>query len=73
MVRDGERIRVYLNRNPKPDIDGKFARSYPKSHPQFFLGGRNDNFANLLGRLDEVALYDPCSDTRKIEALTTGP
>ena len=58
MVRDGERIRVYLNGNPKPDIDGKFARSYPKSHPQFFLGGRNDNFANLKGSLDEVALYD---------------
>ena len=58
MVRDGECIRVYLNGNPKPDIDGKFARSYPKSHPQFFLGGRNDNFANLQGRLDEVALYD---------------
>ena len=58
MVREGERIRVYLNGNPKPDIDGKLARSYPKSHPQFFLGGRNDNFANLQGRLDEVALYD---------------
>ena len=58
MVREGERIRVYLNGNPKPDIDGKFARSYPKSHPQFFLGGRNDNFANLKGSLDEVALYD---------------
>ncbi|MDG2122648.1 MAG: hypothetical protein P8J87_03060, partial [Verrucomicrobiales bacterium] len=58
MVREGERIRVYLNGNPKPDIDGKLARSYPKSHPQFFLGGRNDNFANLKGSLDEVALYD---------------
>ena len=58
MVRDGERIRVYLNGNPKPDIDGKLGRSYPKSHPQFFLGGRNDNFANLKGSLDEVALYD---------------
>ena len=58
MVREGECIRVYLNGNPKPDIDGKFARSYPKSHPQFFLGGRNDNFANLKGSLDEIALYD---------------
>jgi hypothetical protein len=58
MVREGERMRVYLNGNPKPDIDGKLARSYPKSHPQFFLGGRNDNFANLQGSLDEVALYD---------------
>ena len=66
MVRDGERIRVYLNGNPKPDIDGKFARSYPKSHPQFFLGGRNDNFANLKGSLDEVALYDRVLSPKEI-------
>jgi hypothetical protein len=68
MVRDGERIRVYLNGNPKPDIDGKLARSYPKSHPQFFLGGRNDNFANLQGNLDEVALYDRVLSPEEIGA-----
>ena len=68
MVRDGERIRVYLNGNPKPDIDGKFARSYPKGHPQFFLGGRNDNFANLQGRLDEVALYDRALTPEEVSA-----
>ena len=68
MVREGERIRVYLNGNPKPDIDGKLARSYPKSHPQFFLGGRNDNFANLQGRLDEVALYDRALTPEEISA-----
>ena len=68
MVREGERIRVYLNGNPKPDIDGKFARSYPKSHPQFFLGGRNDNFANLQGRLDEVALYNRALTPEEISA-----
>lgn len=58
MVREGEQIRVYLNGNPKPEIDGKLARTYPDGHPQFFFGGRNDNFANLQGQLDEVALYD---------------
>ncbi len=68
MVREGERIRVYLNGNRKPDIDGKFARSYPKRHPQFFLGGRNDNFANLQGRLDEVALYDRALTPEEISA-----
>ena len=79
MVREGERIRVYLNGNPKPDIDGKLARSYPKSHPQFFLGGRNDNFANLQGRLDEVALYDRVLTPKEIGAhyravkLTSAP
>ena len=25
---------------------------------EIFLGGRNDNFANLKGSLDEVALFD---------------
>ena len=68
MVREGERIRVYLNGNPKPDIDGKLSRSYPKSHPQFFLGGRNDNFANLKGSLDEVALYDRVLTPEEISA-----
>ena len=68
MVRDGERIRVYLNGNPKPDIDGKLGRSYPKSHPQFFLGGRNDNFANLKGSLDEVALYDRALTPEEVSA-----
>ena len=68
MVREGERIRVFLNGNPKPDIDGKLARSYPKNHPQFFLGGRSDNFANLQGRLDEVALYDRVLLPKEISA-----
>ncbi|MDA1045864.1 MAG: HEAT repeat domain-containing protein [Verrucomicrobia bacterium] len=68
MVRDGESIRVYLNGNPKPDIDGRLVRSYPKAHPQFFLGGRNDNFANLQGSLDEVALYDRALTPEEVSA-----
>ena len=33
-----------------------------------FLGGRNDNFANLQGRLDEVALYDRALTPEEISA-----
>lgn len=58
MTREGDRLKVYLNGNPRPEIDDKFARTYPKDHPQFFFGGRTDNFANLQGRLDEIAIYD---------------
>ncbi|MDH3582706.1 MAG: HEAT repeat domain-containing protein, partial [Phycisphaerae bacterium] len=68
MVRDDERVRVYLNGNPKPEIDGKLPRTYPDGHPQFFFGGRNDNFANLQGRLDEVALYDRAISPEEIGA-----
>jgi putative membrane-bound dehydrogenase-like protein len=68
MVREDERIRVYLNGNPKPDIDGKLARSYPMDHPQFFFGGRNDNFANLKGSLDEVAFYDRALTSEEVSA-----
>ncbi|NNM30431.1 MAG: hypothetical protein HKO57_12995, partial [Akkermansiaceae bacterium] len=68
MVREGGRVRVYLNGNPEPEIDGKLARTYPDGHPQFFFGGRNDNFANLQGRLDEVALYDRVLSPKEIGA-----
>ncbi|MDF1859169.1 MAG: HEAT repeat domain-containing protein, partial [Verrucomicrobiales bacterium] len=68
MVRQGEQIRVFLNGNPKPEINGKLARSYPEGHPQFFFGGRNDNFSNLNGRLDEVALYDRALTPEEIAA-----
>lgn len=68
MVREGERIRVFLNGNPEPEIEGRLTRSYPEGHPQFFLGGRNDNFSNLQGRLDEVALYDRALTPEEVAA-----
>ncbi|NNE93115.1 MAG: c-type cytochrome [Verrucomicrobiales bacterium] len=68
MIREGERIRVHLNGNPKPEIDGRLPRSYPEQHPQFFFGGRSDNFANLKGRLDEVALFDRVLTSKEIAA-----
>ena len=69
MVREGEHIRVYLNGNPKPEIEGKLPRSYPEGHPEFFLGGRNDNFSNLQGSLDEAALYGRAIRPEEVAAL----
>lgn len=68
MVREGESIRVFLNGNPRPEIKGKLTRSYPEGHPQFFFGGRNDNFSNLQGHLDEVALYDRALTPEEVAA-----
>lgn len=67
-VREGQRVRVYLNGNPQPEIDGTLPRSYPDHHPQFFFGGRNDNFSNLLGQLDHAALYNRILHPEEIAA-----
>ena len=58
MIREGERVRVYLNGRSEPEIDGTLTRTYPDGHPEFFFGGRSDRFSILEGRLDHVALYD---------------
>ena len=64
MTRERDRLRVFLNGKPTPEIDGSFKRSYPGGHPQFFFGGRIDNFANLKGKLDHIAVYSrPLSPT----------
>jgi len=54
-VREGTKATVYLD--GKPDLEGELASTLPPGETTVFLGGRCDNFANLEGRLDEVALY----------------
>jgi hypothetical protein len=53
LVRDGERLLVYLN--GKPEFSGQAAEV---SIPQLWLGGRSDSSANWEGRLDEPAIFD---------------
>ena len=56
LVRDGKKVTVYLNGNPKPEIAGEAEIGYPSGTEQVFLGGRNDNFANFEG--NEVSIYN---------------
>ena len=58
LVRDGPKVAVYLNGNKEPEIAGEAEPSIPPAVGQFFVGGRNDNFANFEGKIDEVAVYD---------------
>ena len=55
-VRDGGKISVYLN--GQLEISGNVEVSFTPGDSPFFFGGRNDNFANLEGKLDEVAIFD---------------
>ena len=58
IVRDGNKVVVYLNGNSTPEIT--FVRPHESfaSSGKLFIGGRSDSVANFEGKLDEVAVYD---------------
>jgi putative membrane-bound dehydrogenase-like protein len=56
MVREDDHVNVFLN--GKPEINGKLRITYPEGCDHVQIGGRNDNFANFDGMIDEVAVYD---------------
>jgi hypothetical protein len=58
LVRDGRRVTVYLDGNRDPEVRGEAAEGSPGGVDEVFIGGRNDNFANFEGRIDEVAIYN---------------
>ena len=58
MIRQGKRVAVYLNGNPQPEIDGELPLSINQDNSRIYWGGRNDNFANLNGCLDEAVVYN---------------
>jgi len=58
MVRQDRNVTVYLNGDAKPEIDAELPITYPAGCEDLLLGGRNDDFANLQGMLEEVAVYD---------------
>ncbi len=57
LVRRGTRVEVHLNGGAKPIISGKVSNARPKGCKDLFVGGRSDNFANLEGRMAEVAIF----------------
>ncbi len=56
MTRDDANVRVFLN--GQLEIADSLPPTYPDGCGDVQIGGRNDNFANLQGMLDEVAIYD---------------
>ncbi|MBL7038041.1 MAG: LamG domain-containing protein [Pirellulaceae bacterium] len=69
-VRDGQQVRVYLNGNPKAEIEAKSPADFPNGFDRFFLGGRCDRESNWEGRLDEIAVFDRALTAEEIEALS---
>ena len=57
-VRDGKRVKVYLNGNCTLEIASEAEISRPANVKEVFVGGRCDSFANWEGKLAEVAVYN---------------
>ena len=66
LVRDGEEVRLYSN--GRLDGSGTAKQDLPATAHELFIGGRNDNFANFEGKLDEAAIYNRALSTEEIAA-----
>jgi len=55
-VRKGEQVTAYLN--GRLEFAGPIATTIDAKQNRFYFGGRNDNFANLNGMLDEAVVFD---------------
>jgi len=75
LVRDDDKVRVYLNGNREPEIDADVKSSLPPTVGQLFIGGRCDRDSNFEGRIDETAIYDRAltdDDVAKLYRAATG-
>ncbi len=72
-VREGDRVRLYLNGDPRPEIEVSAPAGFPASFDQFFLGGRCDNEFNWEGRLDEIAVFDRAIEPAAVMAEVQSP
>jgi len=57
LVRQGDKVQVYLNFEEKPIISGRATVTRPKNCSVVFIGGRSDNVANFEGRVADAAIY----------------
>lgn len=58
MIRDQQKIKVYLNGNTKPEISGQAKPGYESGASELIIAGRNDNFSNFHGQLGAVAVFN---------------
>ena len=57
LVREGATVRVYLDGNAAPELEGTAEWTLAADAPTVFVGGGSDNASNFEGRIDEVALF----------------
>lgn len=67
-IREGKHIRIHLDGNPLPEIEGDADISYNSPGTELFLGGRSDKFANFRGQLGSFSVYDRPLSLDEIQA-----
>jgi len=58
LVREGQKVTVYLDGNRTPEIAGQAKTNPTDTGAPVFVGGRSDDLFNLEGKADEIAVYD---------------
>ncbi|WP_437194025.1 DUF1553 domain-containing protein [Planctomicrobium sp. SH527] len=58
LIRSGQDIRIYLDGQSEPDVSGTVPSDYDVTKSELFFAGRNDNFANFLGQMGGVTVYN---------------
>ncbi len=69
VVRDPDRVRVFLSGKSEPEIDAPLDNESSVAIPSCFIGGRSDNHSNWEGRIDEVAIFDRALSANEIAGL----
>ncbi|XZE51613.1 neutral/alkaline non-lysosomal ceramidase N-terminal domain-containing protein [Planctomycetaceae bacterium SH139] len=67
MIRDGERVQVFLNGDPLAEIDTTI--EVTTRSDEYFFGARSDFFAPLRGNVAHLALFDRALDAAEIYQL----
>jgi putative membrane-bound dehydrogenase-like protein len=68
LARSGERVTVWLNGGPVPEIDGDIGVTAGGAR-EFFLGSRSDGFAPLEGHMAHAAIFDRAVSAAEARAI----
>jgi putative membrane-bound dehydrogenase-like protein len=68
LVRQGDRVQVYLNGNAEPEIDGHAPSNRAVDQGRVRFGASSDGRFGFEGKLDEVAVYDRALPASEIAA-----
>ncbi|MFP6691768.1 MAG: DUF1553 domain-containing protein [Pirellulales bacterium] len=75
LARGGNRATLWLNGGPQPEFDGEIKATAPDS-TEFFLGGRNERFALIKGRLAQLSFFNravSAIEARQLHAASGQP
>jgi len=68
MVRKGDHVTAWLNGRAQPEFEGEIKATAMDSN-EFFLGGRNERFALMNGRLAHMSFFDRTINLNEAQQL----